>query len=92
LDAFSSLSVKKIIIVEPGASDGTDIWAQRMKKYFEKNGLKVLNTKSAYSKTTTLGKAKLPMQLPLDLAGEAMRETPEAEGIYLACGVWAVRL
>jgi len=24
---------KKIIIVEPGASDGTDIWAQRMKKY-----------------------------------------------------------
>jgi maleate cis-trans isomerase len=89
LDAFSALSVKKIIIVEPGASDGTDIWAQRMKKYFENNGLKVLNTKSAFSRTTTLGKAKLPMQLPLDLAGEAMRENPEAEGIYLACGVWA---
>jgi maleate cis-trans isomerase len=89
LDAFSTLSVKKIIIVEPGASDGTDIWAQRMKKYFENNGLKVVNTKSAYSKTTTLGKAKLPMQLPLDLAREAMKETPDAQGIFIACGVWA---
>ena len=88
LDAFNCLSVKKIIIVEPGASDGTDIWAQRMKKYFENNGLNVVNTKSAYSKTTTLGKAKLPMKLPLDLAREAMKETPGAQGIFIACGVW----
>ena len=68
IDAFNSLSVKKIVIVEPGSSDGQDIWAQRMKKYFENNGFKVVNTKSAYSKTTTLGKAQLPMNLPYDLA------------------------
>ena len=88
IDAFNSLSVKKIIIVEPGSSDGQDIWAKRMKKYFENNGFKVVNTKSALSKTTTLGKARLPMNLPYDLAKEAMLETPEAEGIYIACGVW----
>jgi maleate cis-trans isomerase len=88
IDAFNSLSVNKIVIVEPGSSDGQDIWVQRMKKYFENNGFKVVNTKSAYSKTTTLGKARLPMNLPYDLAKEAMLETPEAEGIYIACGVW----
>lgn len=88
IDAFHSLSANKIIIVEPGSSDGTDIWAQRMKKYFENNGFKVVNTRSAYSKTTTLGKAKLPMNLPLNLAREAMHETPEAEAIFMACGVW----
>jgi maleate cis-trans isomerase len=88
IDAFNSLAVKKLIIVEPGSSDGQDIWAKRMKKYFEENGFKVLNTKCAYSKTTTLQKAKLPMDLPYNLAKEAILETPDADGIYIACGVW----
>jgi maleate cis-trans isomerase len=88
INAFNFLSVKKIIIIEPGSSDGQDIWAQRMKKYFDNNGFKVVNTKSAYSKTTTLGKARLPMSLPYKLAKEAVQETPEADGIYIACGVW----
>ena len=88
IDSFNSLAIKKIIIVEPGSSDGQDIWAKRMKKYFEDNGFAVVNTKSARSKTTTLGKAKLPMNLPYDLAKEAILETPEAEGIYIACSVW----
>jgi len=88
IDAFHSLGTKKLIVVEPGSSDGQDIWAIRMKKYFEDNGFKVVNTKSARSKTTTLGKAKLPMNLTYDLAKEALHETPEAEGIYIACGVW----
>jgi maleate cis-trans isomerase len=87
-DAFRALGAKKIIIVEPGSSDGQDIWAKRMKKYFEDNGFKVVNTKSARSKTTTLGKAKLPMDLPYNLAKEAIMETPEADAIYMACGVW----
>jgi len=87
-DALHSLGAKKIIIVEPGSSDGQDIWAKRMKKYFEDNGFKVVNTKSARSKTTTLGKAKLPMDLPYNLAKEAIQETPEADAIYMACGVW----
>jgi maleate isomerase len=86
--AFNSLGVNKIIIVEPGSSDGEDIWVRRMKKYFENNNFKVLNTKCARSKTTTLGKAKLPMNLPYDLAKEAILETPEAEGIYIACSAW----
>jgi len=88
VDAFNSLGVNKIIIVEPGSSDGEDIWVRRMKKYFENNNFKVLNTKCARSKTTTLGKAKLPMNLPYDLAKEAILETPEAEGIYIACSAW----
>jgi maleate cis-trans isomerase len=88
VDAFNSLAVKKLIIVEPGSSDGKDTWARRMKKFFENNGFEVVNTKSAYSKTTTLGKAMLPMNLPYDLAKEAILETPEAEAIYIACGVW----
>jgi maleate cis-trans isomerase len=88
VDALNSLGVKKLIIVEPGSSDGQDIWVKREKKFFEDNGFKVVNTRSARSKTTTLGKAKLPMNLPYDLAREAMLETPEAEGIYIACGVW----
>jgi maleate isomerase len=88
VDAFNSLAIKKIIVVEPGSSDGQDIWAKRMKIYFENNGFKVVNTKSACSKTTTLGKAKLPMNLPYDLAKEALLETPEAEGVYIACSVW----
>ena len=88
IDAFNYLGVNKLIIVEPGSSDGQDIWAQRMKVFFDNNGFKVVNTKSAYSKTTTLGKAKLPMSLPYDLARQALQETPEAEGIYFACGVW----
>jgi len=54
-----------------------------MKIYFENHGFKVVNTKSACSKTTTLGKAKLPMNLPYDLAKEALLETPEAEGFIL---------
>jgi maleate cis-trans isomerase len=89
LDALNALKVKKLIVVEPGSSDGQDIWAKRMKVFFEDNGFKVVNTKSAYSKTTTLGKAKLPMDLPYNLAKEAIMETPEADGIYIACGVWA---
>jgi len=88
IDAFHALKMKKIIIVEPGSSDGLDIWAVRMKKYFEDNGFKVVNTRSARSKTTTLGKAKLPMDLPYNLAKEAVLETPDADGIYMACGVW----
>ena len=88
IDAFNSLSIKKIVVVEPGSSDGKDIWAQRMKKFFEQNGLKVVNAKSALSKTTTLEKAKLPMNVPYDLAREAMLETPDAEGIYISCGAW----
>jgi maleate isomerase len=28
------------------------------------------------------------MNLPYDLAKEAILETPEAEAIYIACGVW----
>jgi maleate cis-trans isomerase len=88
IDAFHSLGTKKLIIVEPGSSDGRDIWAIRMKKYFEDNDFKVVNTKSARSKTTTLGKAKLPMNLTYDLAKEALQETPEADGIYIACGIW----
>ena len=88
IDAFNSLSIKKLIIVEPGSSDGQDIWAVRMKRYFEDNGFIVVNTKSARSKTTTLGKAKLPMNLPYDLAKEAILETPDAEGIYIPCGAW----
>jgi maleate isomerase len=88
VDAFNSLGVNKIIIVEPGSSDGEDIWVRRMKKYFENNNFKVLNTKCARSKTTTLGKAKLPMNLTYDLAKEAILETPEAEGIYIACSAW----
>ena len=84
----ADLAVKKIIIIEPGSSDGQDIWVQRMKSYFERNGFTVVNTRSARSKTTTLGKAKLPMNLPYDLAKEALLETPEAEGIYIACSVW----
>jgi maleate cis-trans isomerase len=59
-----------------------------MKSYFEDKGFKVVNTKCAYSKTTTLQKAKLPMDLPYNLAREAIMETPEADGIYIACGVW----
>jgi maleate cis-trans isomerase len=59
-----------------------------MKKFFEQNGLKVVNAKSALSKTTTLEKAKLPMNVPYDLAREAMLETPDAEGIYISCGAW----
>jgi len=55
-DALKSLSVKKLIIIEPGSSDGLDIWAKREKKFFEDNDFKVLNYKSARSKTTTLGK------------------------------------
>ncbi len=88
IDAFNTMAVKKIIIIEPGSSDGQDIWVQRMKSYFERNGFTVVNTRSARSKTTTLGKAKLPMNLPYDLAKEALLETPEAEGIYIACSVW----
>jgi maleate cis-trans isomerase len=87
-DALKSLSVKKLIIIEPGSSDGLDIWAKREKKFFEDNDFKVLNYKSARSKTTTLGKAKLPMNLPYDLAKEAILESPEAEAVYIACGVW----
>jgi len=45
IDAFHALKMKKIIIVEPGSSDGLDIWAVRMKKYFEDNGFKVVNTR-----------------------------------------------
>jgi maleate cis-trans isomerase len=88
VDALNTLGSKKLIVVEPGSSDGEDIWAKRMKIYFENNGFKVVNTKSAYSKTTTLGKAKLPMDLPYNLAKEAIMETPEADAIYIACGVW----
>jgi len=88
IDALNSQGVKKLIIVEPGSSDGKDIWTKRMKKYFEDNGFKVVNTKCAYSKTTTMGKAKLPMSLPYELAKEAILETPEAEGIYIACSAW----
>jgi maleate cis-trans isomerase len=88
VDAFNSLGVKKIIIVEPGSSDGEDIWVRREKKFFEDNGFKVVNTRSALSKTTTLGKAKLPMNLPYDLAKQALLETPEAEGVYIACAIW----
>ena len=88
INGFNSLAIKKIIIIEPGASDGQDIWVKRMKGYFEENGFTVVNTKSARSKTTTLGKAKLPMNMPYDLAREAILETPEAEGIYIACSVW----
>ena len=89
IDAFHALGTKKLIIIEPGSSDGQDIWAIRMKQYFEDNGFKVVNIKSARSRTTTLGKAKLPMKLPYDLAREAILETPEADGIYIACGVWS---
>jgi maleate cis-trans isomerase len=88
VDALNSLKVKNLIIVEPGSSDGLDIWVQREKKFFEDNGFKVVNTRSARSKTTTLGKAKLPMSLPYSLAKEALLETPEADGVYFACGVW----
>jgi maleate cis-trans isomerase len=87
-DALNSFSFKKLIIVEPGSSDGQDIWALRMKKWFEAHGFSVVNTKSALSKTTTLGKAKLPMNLPYDLAKEALLETPDAECIYIPCGAW----
>ena len=59
-DALKSLSVKKLIIIEPGSSDGLDIWAKREKKFFEDNDFKVLNYKSARSKTTTL--VALPLQ------------------------------
>jgi len=83
------LGIKKIIVIEPGSSDGLDIWTVRMKKYFEDNGFKVVNSKCAYSKTTTMGKAKLPMSLPYQLAREAILETPEAEGVYIACSAWA---
>jgi maleate cis-trans isomerase len=89
VDALNTLGAKKLIIVEPGSSDGQDIWAKRMKIFFDNNGFNVVNTKSAYSKTTTLGKAKLPMDLPYNLAKEAILETPDADAIYIACGVWA---
>jgi maleate cis-trans isomerase len=88
VDALRMLSVKKLIIIEPGSSDGFDIWARREKKFFEDNDFKVINFKSARSKTTTLGKAKLPMNLPYDLAKEAIHETPEFDAVYIACGVW----
>jgi maleate cis-trans isomerase len=83
IDAFNTLSVKKVILIFAGLG----IWPERYKKFLEDNGFDVVNTKSL-GIASILERRKLPMSAQYDLGREAYLETPEADAILMPSGAW----
>ncbi len=83
IDAFSTLHLKKLIVVSPSAPENN----RRRKEFFEANGFEVINEKGPVIRSNS-DKIKLPMRVPYNAAKDAYGETPEADGIYMPCGSW----
>ena len=85
INALRAFSAKKIVLVSPFEVERNE----EEKKFLEKIGFDVINTKGAgchYNNETS----KLPPYTSYRLAKEAFREAPGADAILIECPGWEV--